>query len=659
MTVSIAAKHNGGRSQVNPSGMGQSGQYQFINRMLNSTFWGAGSGATVPYTPDLMDTNGYPTSLLGAGASAAAVTILEIESNSEYSGIWVITWTGNGTMFLNFSQTPSAGFTSANLTGSSGSGRYEFTTSAGGLIEIGITALPITNLKFFRKDEETNLNNGEIFSAQFKSRLIQANFGVIRFLNWNGETGLVSTWSTRKPQTYFSYTAAELRNSIYAGATTNSGTALTSGIPSIHSSDGSVWVNGDAPKDKDTILVLLNSAQTAPTLKVGSSGTAIATLDQTMGSLSSNSSALASAFYDATLNSWIVDQNNNGLRNEVPYEVCVQLCAELGAHPYFPMPRLAVDPITDLPSSLASYVKTNGPSWMIPRFEGPNETWNFGAFPYAYASAKATAYAAAFPASWAAGDYHNWYGKVISVLGQAISAIYSNDRTKYQVLCGVQTVYGNSTGNTTTHNPRMTSASYVAQNSPQLGYTATAGSGWVTHICCAQYVRPSAMDDNGGAQELALATSFANGDLSAPGVFVDTLNSGNGYACLANIAVCNVNWKAWAQGFGVQKMCGYEGGYSPDYGGATQIEINLRYAGKSASALASYTMANYQNFVGLTDGTFTAEFPSCFQLGGPLPTNTVWSVLEDIFQTPDPPQWVAICAFNSPKRASNRLRLHG
>ncbi len=76
---------------------------------------------------------------------------------------------------------------------------------------------------------------------------------------------------------------------------------------------------------------------------------------------------------------------------------------------------LAIDPATDFMPSLAQFCRDNGPSWMVPRFEGPNELWNNagGFYQTGYANAKATAY------GWGA-DFHNWYGKVLSVLGQAV-----------------------------------------------------------------------------------------------------------------------------------------------------------------------------------------------------------------------------------------------
>jgi hypothetical protein len=37
---------------------------------------------------------------------------------------------------------------------------------------------------------------------------------------------------------------------------------------------------------------------------------------------------------------------------------------------------------------------------------------------------------------------------------------------------------------------------------------------------------------------------------------------------------------------------------------------------------------------------------SCFQLSGNSPSDNVWAVLETVYQTPNPPQWNAIVAFN-------------
>ena len=131
------------------------------------------------------------------------------------------------------------------------------------------------------------------------------------------------------------------------------------------------------------------------------------------------------------------------------------------------------------------------------------------------------------------------------------------------------------------------------------------------------------------ALQLSIATAYAS-----------TANSGTGSFTISKCAIFYANWKTWAQSFGIQKMCGYEGGYSPDYtgGGQSQVDI-LRAASKQSAVLSGLTTLNYNNFVGLSGGGFVAEFPSCFQLSGPPapPGGSVWSVLEDVYQTPNPP----------------------
>src|SRR5207248_252268 len=134
-----------------------------------------------------------------------------------------------------------------------------------------------------------------------------------------------------------------------------------------------------------------------------------------------------------------------------------------------------IDPATDYMPSLAAYCRANGPAWMIPRFEGPNELWNTasGFNQTGYAAAKAVAY------GWGS-DTHNWYGKAMSVLGQIVSTAYSGDRTRYQVLCGVQTVLASTMSGAKSCDPRLQSTKYVSQTAPaQAPYTKTPAKNWV------------------------------------------------------------------------------------------------------------------------------------------------------------------------------------
>lgn len=115
------------------------------------------------------------------------------------------------------------------------------------------------------------------------------------------------------------------------------------------------------------------------------------------------------------------------------------------------------------------------------------------------------------------------------------------------------------------------------------------------------------------------------------------------------------NWKTWAQGFGINNMVNYEGGYSPDYsGGGTSKTDLLKYAGKlvpSSTGWATGTkqmlLQNYANVDALTGGGFTATFPSSFNLEGRYPSGNVWSVYENYFFTAPLPQVQAITTYNN------------
>jgi hypothetical protein len=644
--VTAATPFNGGRSQVGMVDMLAGGGFPFLNCLKTAQSWAFMDSSGYP-APSTLDSNGYPISISNTGV----YTVFYVPSQAERPGNYVITWSGNGTIFCGMSNTPVSGSKTSN----NGSGRYVFSTTDS-RFALGITAVGnpyITNLQVFHVNDEAALNAGQVFGQQFIARLKQANFGVIRFMGWQGSnTSNVTTWATRKPVSYWSYVASQFPASIYAGVTQLSGTAYSVPAPSTWS--GLV--------DKAMVTIQFGPGQSlssACTLNVGGTGN-INILSEYGNALSSGGNSfpvggswmsIATLVYDATLNAWIkqggdIASGSTGISNGCPLELMVQLCAQVGAHPHFVAPMLAVDPATDFIPSLAAYCRANGPSWMIPRFEGPNECWNYAAYYYAtqYAAAKAAAY------GWGA-DVHNWYGKIMSVLGQAVSAAYGADRTKYQVLCGVQTGMGFNDYGTGSCNDRLASTKYLAQSTaPQLPYTMSPASKWVTHICTAQYYTPS---EYGTAQETTDAAAYVaaagnpNLQSSIAAAYASTSNSGSGGATLSQIAIWQANWKIWALSFGITKMCGYEGGYSPDFnsGGVSQID-QLRAASKLAPALNGFTTINYNNFVGLTDSSFTAEFPSAW-FSGSLPVNEAWSTLDDIYESPNSPQWTAIMAFNS------------
>lgn len=434
-----------------------------------------------------------------------------------------------------------------------------------------------------------------------------------------------------------------------------------------------------------------------------------------------------SFIYDAELGSWLMFGGNTTeggiyLNDGIPPDICLQLCAQTGAHPYWVEGYMMCAPITDYSAGLAnlcaahSAAKKNG-GWMVPRFETLNELWNTNANPTNYCISKAQSYT-----GWSATstvNFMNMAGKASSLLGQAINAVYGgtpSTQTNYQVICGVQTTVFTSLP-IHSQDPRLTSDLYVSTQG------GSAASNWVTHVCCAQYLTPfSAFNGTEATYAVAYAGCLFNAtisgttltissagniltsggaitagatlfgptipagvtlsgatitsgsafpatmtlsqnlgvigsqsyvvgsDLTAPTSYVASLSGTSAQTfTLQYVQLCYQNISAWAAGLGVTKMCGYEGGYSPDYsvGGIATTPTNLlRWSGKNESALQGFTTTNYNNFIGAPTGGNIAEFPSCFQLGGQWPSANAWSILEDVYQNPLPPQFLAIQAFH-------------
>jgi hypothetical protein len=441
---------------------------------------------------------------------------------------------------------------------------------------------------------------------------------------------------------------------------------------------------------------------------------------------------LATLVYDQVMNCWIkiggdTAFGSRGIDNGVPPEDCLRLCAETGTHPYFVAPAYAMTPATDYMPSLAVMCRDGAPSWMIPRFEGPNELWNGGtgfAFDTNYANAVAVAY------GWGA-DFHNWMGRAMSTLGQDVAAVYGvamadvKTQTKYQVLCGVQTGLASTLPGTTGSDPRLSSAKYLIQT-PQSGYLASAASNWVTHACVALYITPSAETNSTTMTTLAAAfagktftasiaggvltvsaikasnsaafsvgdtifdsavfacnllpagitivsfgtatggtgtynlsanaagitmssrTMSAAADLTAPKTYINTLSSGSG-PTNPNVLTNYINWATWAARFSA-KLSGYEGGYATNLdSGGNSLRDMLRIAGKQQPDLVQLFLKNLRNFA--SQG---GEFPADFQFTGTVNTlgyaQDGFSILDDLYQSPNPPQFEANRLFSNRKR---------
>lgn len=527
---------------------------------------GAPSGGTIQKGMTLSTGGVVQDQLTGTGG-APCPDVTCTKQAGTYSGL-SLTTAGSQSMSVS----------GGSKTSSSAAVRWVFSTTDYGFI-VGVAAAsasPITDLKVFHVDDEADINAGEIVGKKFRENWAYMRAGVIRFGDWQQmNTTNVTTWATRRPVNYVFYSGPEYRSSLWAGGTSHSGDDYTALLTP------SGWTG---LVDKATVIVKFDNDAAGDSSTLNVAGTGAIPIKNMYGDATSSggntrplAGLMGTLVYDATLNAWIkyggdLGFGNQGLNNGVPPEVMLTVATKIGAHPYITTPYLASDPITDYMSSAATYFRDNGPAWMIPRYEGVNELWNNapGFYGTRYAWNKAFAY-------WGASfDQNEWYGKSISLLGQSISQVYSNDRTKYRVMSGVQTSTGDSTSAV---NVRMTSAKWISLGPSQSGYSNAAGVGeayrWVTRVTPANYVSPSRyffsqeLKDgydwavtyaaNPTAQAV-LAASYAN-TLAGP-VIPEVFN-------LARVKALIHNWCLWGNGNwggSINIPCEpYEGGYSPDY----------------------------------------------------------------------------------------------
>lgn len=560
---------NGGLSQVNVAPLGIGNAYEFLNLLKGGGNWEEFT-TNLPVDPSTLDTNGWPTSFSTGGGGVKQS--FNIPSQTDRPGRYAITWTsvsgsGGGITISAPARNSPTGSLSAGG-GPGGTNRYEFLPGAGDQINFGITTLGGTDYKVFHVDDEASLLAGNMFGDKFKARLIEAKFGVIRFLNWHGFGQ--TNWASRRPVTYAYYGGDEMRSSMYTGATGGTGNNYTASL------------SGFSLTDKAAVIVKFDRDATGhATLNVASTG-AISVLNPSAFEPFDPIQAGRYCYlvYDQTLNAWLRfgGDTNTGSRylyNGVPPEIMVRLCIECGAQFEPVTPYLSADPVTDYMPSLAKYCLDNGPVWFKPHFGGVNEVFNFAAMPTSYAIAKANAY------GWS-DAMHNWMGKHMSTLGQAISTVYGGDRSKYEVICGLQGATGVNLINCQASDNRLKAAEYVANpaqtaQSPLTGpwgtttFTKSAAHDWVTGISPANYFVPSDYFFAAGMIEAFdyAVTNVGNPTAQAANVtaFLTTLHGPAAPYNLAYVKNTFVQWKAWAEAMPtpVLKVMPYEGGYSPDY----------------------------------------------------------------------------------------------
>ena len=188
------------RSVINPNPTG----YPFINGVLNGSVSMSPVGSDYDLTAktwmQCIDENGWPndptarTQRFGFG--------WRIPDPANYSGSYIIDWIGDGQITIatgTWTVVSSSGVTvvSNGRYKNSSSGttpRVEVTLSGvtgPQLLSIQIlsdvysTGTYLTNLRMFRSEDETDLNNGLVFRRGWKQYFVALNPAALRMLNWN------------------------------------------------------------------------------------------------------------------------------------------------------------------------------------------------------------------------------------------------------------------------------------------------------------------------------------------------------------------------------------------------------------------------------------------------------------------------------------------
>jgi hypothetical protein len=248
--------------------------------------------------------------------------------------------------------------------------------------------------------------------------------------------------------------------------------------------------------------------------------------------------------YDATTKTFCANSGqqtgNNGISGGWPPEICVRLCNDIGAHPWFCIPTLACDAsegsgenpgdIGNLPGTaagdcyatkLAEYCRDNLKPGLIPRFEPSNEVWNtqtigaHAAWRQFIKNKRCTTYNASTSYS---EQYAGWYGQAVAQIGKAVSDVYGGDMAKYRMIAGWQLGSGGWAG--TSQEPRLTSPAYVELSGNDETKRAYK---WATHIGGAPYWQLGLYNTN---YEINLANQYyASPDISIVEEYVSSANA--------------------------------------------------------------------------------------------------------------------------------------
>jgi hypothetical protein len=352
---------------------------------------------------------------------------------------------------------------------------------------------------------------------------------------------------------------------------------------------------------------------------------------------------LSTLTYDAATNTYTLFGNgrwdlgfggDQGLTDgSVPLDAFLDLCATVGAHPMLSGYIDGTYPSTGLHGEMAQYCKdwiaANNVPWMKVRQEGGNEIWNWPIFGLTTTSRYIAKNSRRIGGP--SFDYHDPYGWAMTEIGQEVSGVFGGDRSKFDVICGVQTV-----GNPAQFQKRLNSDEWMAQATAPAGYVKQPAKNYVTQVTTAQYFTPP---EDAGVE--TMQEHYTDGDTSQLGLYLDKLMTASAPFNIAYVNQAHLNYKQWCIDNGIPGMTGYEGGYSPDYNPGMSTYTLKRDAKQYTTpsellpgGIYHAIQRVFDNFWRMTVPGFTAEAPSVFQLEGINPSNNAWSIQEGILDPP-------------------------
>lgn len=677
--------HNGGKFLLNFNYWYLAGCYATKNLFKLTGDWTV-TGTT--YDQSKHDADGYVHTTYSTGVYKQC--FYPPTAANGRTGNYKVKWDGIGQIYAGLNGATIIAGSITSLTAAGGSFTITPASSATaqtlllGVVSVGTPH--VTNIRFFHVDDEADVDADDYWNDKFVDDiLIQAKPGVLRFLTQQDTNfGNAVTWEDCKALSHHSWVADDFKGAeCYAGVSTNSGDDFSCTHP-----------NGAfALVDKARVIVKWNSTSTGTEPRLEVSGTGMKPIVNRYGGRCSSAdkpaiNGTSTLVFDEDFDAWFIWGGNgsntvDGVQAGIPIVAILDLCNRVGAHPWFCLPHLALDPPSNYVFELATFVKTwieANAAWMVPRFETSNEIWNSFFIANGYGVGKQTIRASVWRGLWLDGEsysigdgivhsygyyicnsahtassandppnavwtqqgnFQEWEGRAASQAFQTISAVYSDDRTKYHAVVGVQQTYGRTSGNRAAFESVLTCPLYVTET----GDSNDAAWRWITHIATSNYWGSSL---KGLAAETTLAAEYATATAARKAEIINeyvTSEAGGVNVGMTWVNATQAGWASWPTTSGKAwaaaglKVNNYEGAYSNCGTENVSAEIKaLRVASLTATSLYWRTQQqfSYAESVGI-------EFPSVFQLDG----NNDWTnFLPDIYAAPSQ-QWNGISAWSN------------